>query len=187
MAENEVKKEKKSVSVNIWFIIFIVYLIFSLSYIFSLRTDLAKIEGESKKEIQTLQTSNYELTSKLYKVNHNLETIYELLAETKIDLSSVLASGDSEESVEISTGTYTGTTSQASGEETIEMSMSLTLAENNMATLVENDSTLEGTYTVSENTVVFSANDGSIEYSFEAVEEGSLKLVNDSLELTLTK
>ena len=78
MAENEAKKEKKSVSMNIWFVILLVYLIFSLAYIFSLRNDIAKLESESKKEIQTLQTSNYELTTILYTVNNNLETIYQL-------------------------------------------------------------------------------------------------------------
>lgn len=187
MAENEAKKEKKSISMNIWFIILLVYLIFSLSYIFSLRNDIAKLENESKKEIQTLQTSNYELTTKLYTVNNNLETIYELLSETKSELSSVLTPEDSNQSVEVSTGTYSATASQISGDDMVEVTMTLTLSEDNIATVVENEVSLEGTYVLADDTVVFKSNDGLVVYSFDALEDGSLKLVKDDLELTLTK
>ena len=157
MAENEAKKEKKGINMNIWFLVFLVYLIISLAYIFNLRSDLTNIEKAKQQEIQTLQTSNYELTSKLYKVKSDLDTIYSLLAETKIDLNSILSSGDKvQENVEISNGTYTGTAAFLSGDESVEVSMSLTLAEDNLATLVkDNDMVSEGSFLVSENAVVF--------------------------------
>ena len=190
MSESEVKKEKKNIKVNIWFLIFIVYLIFSLSYIFKLSStinQMAQVEHDTKLEMQDLQTSNYELTTKLYKVNNNLDTIYSLLSETKSELDSVLSSENEEPAViEVTMGTYTGATSVESGDENA-VSMSLTLAENNMATLVENEVTSEGTYVLTENVVVFKSNDGLVVYSFNANEDGSLKLVSDTVELILNK
>lgn len=189
MSESEVKKEKKHIKVNIWFLIFIIYLIFSLSYIFKLTStinQMAEVEHNTKLEMQDLQTSNYELTAKLYKVNNNLDTIYSLLSETKSELDSVLSAEEEPAVVEVTMGTYAGTSAFVSGDE-IATSMTLTLAENNMATLVENEATVEGTYVLAEDVVVFKSNDGLVVYSFKALENGSLKLVSDTIDLTLDK
>lgn len=190
MSESEIKKEKKHIKVNVWFLIFIVYLIFSLSYIFKLSstiTQMAKVEHDTKLEMQSLQTSNHELTAKLYKVNMNLDTIYSLLSETKSELDSVLSAEEEEPVVvEVTMGTYTGTAASVSGDDEL-VSMSLTLSENNMATLVENEATSEGTYVLAENVVIFKSNDGLVVYSFKALENGSLKLVSDNIDLTLDK
>lgn len=178
MAENEVKKEKASINMNIWFIIFIVYLVLSLVYIFSLN-----------KTIENQNNTIASLEETTEKANANSLNILKDFKEVFDKYDSILA-----EKVEVPSttpnGTYTGSAT-ISGDMGTTLSMTLTLSENNIASLSvvdsSGDSVYNGVYSITEDTVNFTSDDGLTNYSFVKLDENTLKLVNDTVELSLTK
>lgn len=180
MAENEVKNEKVKVHISIWFIIFLVYLIFSLAYIFNLNQ---QIEAKNI-EIASLTTkmeSNIELSnSRTNAIIVQLENIIkDLKASTTVEDDTPIVTP----SVEVSIGTYNASSDA--------MQVALTLSENNIAsfTIIDGsgDSIVNGTYSVTDGTVVFTSDDGVTTHTFTVNEDGSLKLVINDVELTLSK
>lgn len=184
MAEKETK-EKATINMNIWFILFLVYLIFSLAYGFSLINENKALKAEITNKdnaIADMENLNKYTTDELASI---IDEISNKLAEAKNLLDE--RNGKENNSITVSTGVYTGS-SIVSGDD-VSLSMTLSLLEANEATLTltneSGDSALTGTYSVVDNTVVFASNDGLTTYSFIINEDGSLKLVDG--ELTLSK
>lgn len=179
MAENEVNSEKKIMKVSIWFFICIIILIFSVAYILSLHSKIASLELQVKNAEAALVTANSSKTELIESLKKDLENVINTYLTEK-------QPNEEQNPIEVTTGTYT---SVVSGEEAT-LSMTLTLSENNMATLVLNnesgDSTFNGTYSITDNTVTFTSEDGLTTYSFTAVESG-LKLIDNDVDLTLSK
>lgn len=181
MAEKEVKKEKASFGMNIWFIIFIVYLVLSLVYILNQTQTIATLNDN----LLILQTK---YDNEIIKSNQRSENIID-------DLSKIIEKYRAPEvKEEVNTpstpvGTYTGSSVVAEGE--VALTMSLVLAENNVATLTltneSGDSLLNGTYNVVDATVNFTSEDGLTAYAFTIVDDSTLKLVDPATELTLVK
>ena len=184
MAEKETK-EKATINMNIWFILFLVYLIFSLAYGFSLINENKALKAEiANKDITIADMENM----KQYTADELAAIIDDIsgkLAEAKNLLTE--KTGNENNSSTVSTGVYTGS-SMVSGDD-VSSSITLTLLEANEATIAltneSGDSNFTGTYSVVDNTVVFTSNDGTTTYSFIINEDGSLKLVDS--ELTLSK
>lgn len=179
MAENEVNSEKKTMKISIWFILFLIFVIVSVAYILSLHSKIDLLELQVKNAEAALVTANSSSSELKDALRKELDRV----------IDTYLAERPQEEKpnpIEVTVGTYT---SVVSGEEAA-LSMTLTLSENNMATLVLNnqsgDSTFNGTYSITDNTVAFTSEDGLTTYSFTAVENG-LKLVDNDVDLTLSK
>ena len=186
MAEKETK-EKATITMNIWFILFLIYLIISLAYGYSLINEnkALKVEIANKEQtITDIENLNQYTTDELSAI---INDISGKLAEAKNLLEERKNQENLNNAVEISTGVYTGS-SAVSGDE-VATSMTLTLSEDNIASLAltneSGDSIVNGTYSIAENTVVFTSDDGLTTYSFTANEDGTLKLVDS--ELTLSK
>lgn len=173
MAENENKTEKKVVEVHFGFILFLVYLIFSVAYIFSLHAQIDTLKEQVATAEQAVQDTLTNQSSLRDSLRAELEKIIDVYLTEKQENNSV----------EVSVGTYSAAV--ASGDEA--PAMVLALAEDNVATLtfanVSGDSSLSGTYAVNENVLVFTSQDGLTTYSFAVAEDGSLSY--DGTVLTL--
>lgn len=178
MAENEVKKAKLNIS--IWFILFIIYLIVSLAFILkqntiieTLNAEVARITSESEKNLALSNTQTDIIIGKLDAIVREYKASKEQEEEPPVNTPSI----------DVSMGIYNGSSDA--------MQMALTLSENNVASLTitneSGDSIINGTYSVAEGNVVFTSDDGMTTYNFTAVEDGSLKLVIDGVELTLLR
>ena len=181
MAENETKKEKATISMNIWFVLFIIYLIISLAFCFSLIQENKGLKAELAAKDTTIADIQYASQSDLNKLLKTIDNVSNMLAEAKQEL---LGTNEvTTNPVEISTGVYAGSSDT--------VSMTLTLSENNVATLSvvneSGDSTFNGTYSVAEDLVAFTSEDGLSTYSFTALENGTLRTVYNNVELTLSK
>ena len=174
MAENEVKKEKTIIPVNLWFIVFIIYLIFSVAFMYNQNQTILKLEHDA--EVATENTQNI------------IKDLKEVLGKYDIPEQK-----QEEPQVELPTtpnGVYAGTATM-SGDMLVNLSMTLTLAENNIATLSvvdgSGDSIYNGVYSIAEDTVNFTSDDGLTKYSFIKLDDNTLKLASDTYELTLVK
>lgn len=178
MAENEVNTEKKTLKISIWFILFLIVVIFSSAYILKLNDKVASLESKVKDAEYALAMANSNKTELIVSLKNDLENV--------IDSYLVEKQQEEKNNIEVTMGTYS---SIVDGEEK-SLDMILTLSENNIATLElkqdSGNSTLNGTYTVVDGTVVFASEDGLTTYSFTAVENG-LKLINNDVDLTLSK
>lgn len=177
MAENEVKNEKQKISISFWFFVFLIYLIISLLFIMKQNNELEFVTAErdslSAQLNSVIENSNTRSETLINSFKEDLQLLIDKYAQ-----EDTTTSGD-EISVEVTTGTYTGSDDVTS--------MTLTLSEDNIASLTtaSGDAAVEGTYSVSENTVVFTSNDGATTHSFTVVDANTLKLVDS--ELTLSK
>ena len=183
MAENEVKKEKAKVNISIWFILFIVYLIVSLAFIMKQNTTIKAKDDEianlNSKLTSNVILSNADSNAMIIQLENMIKMLRDAQpnsVEQENNLPIVTPS------LEVSTGVYYGSTDDKSA--------LLTLSENNVASLTittaeSGDTVVNGTYSVAETTVVLTSDDGMTTYNFTAVEDGSLKLVVNGVELTL--
>ena len=174
MAENEVKKEKTLIPINLWFIVFIIYLIFSVAFMYNQNQTILKLEHDA--EVDTTNTQN--IIKDLKEVLGKYDVPEQKQEEPKVELPST------------PNGVYTGIAT-ISGDMQGNLSMTLTLSENNIASLSvvdgSGDSIYNGVYSVAEDTVKFTSDDGLTIYSFVKLDENTLKLVSDTVELTLSK
>lgn len=184
MAENNAKTERPSVTLNIWFVIFLVYLIFSLAYIFSLvsSNEAYKAELANKNtEISNMQTSTQDKISNL---SNTLAELSDKLALARNEVDELLGNGET--NTTIATGIYSGS-SNLSGDE--QVAMTLTLAEEGVASLIivnaSGDTDLNGTYTYAENVLVFTSEDAAVTYTFTVIENGALELADGTIVLSL--
>lgn len=182
MAENEVKKEKANVKISIWFILFIVYLIFSLAFIMKQNATIEALNTELA-GLKTKMESSIEISnSRTNAIIIQLENIIKDLKESAIVEDVEIPAPIVTPSLEVSTGVYAGAVDTTNA--------ALTLAENNVASLTittaeSGDTVVNGTYSVAETTVVLTSDDGMTTYNFTAVEDGSLRFVINGIELTL--
>ncbi|MBO5142381.1 MAG: hypothetical protein J6C46_05205 [Clostridia bacterium] len=183
MAENEVKKEKATLKISIWFLLFLIYLIFSLAFGASLINENKSLKAELTNKDNTIIDIQNTNQNDINKLLSTIDSVSNMLADAK---NEILAKEEQNKTVEVSTGVYTGSSAE-SGENAV--SMTLTLAENNIATLsvVNNagESLYNGTYSLADSLVNFTSDDGLTAYSFTAVEDGSL--VNNEMQVTLNK
>lgn len=181
MAENETKKEKATINMNLWFVIFLVYLIISLAFCFSLIQENKSLKAEIAAKDTAIADMQYSSQSDLNRLIKTIDNVSNMLAEAKQELLGT--SEVTTNPVEVSTGIYSGSSDT--------LSMTLTLSENNVATLSvvneSGDSTYNGTYSVAEGLVAFTSEDGLSTYSFTAFEDGTLRTVYNNVELALSK
>ena len=183
MAENEAKvetkKEKTTINLNIWFIIFVVYLIFSLAYCFSLiqeNKSLSEALVKKDYEISDMQYSNQVNNDRLIS---SIDSVIATLKEARQELKGVA----DDETTNVSIGTYTGSSD--------ELNVNLTLSENNIASLsiVNNagTSSYNGTYALDNGSIVFTAEDGLTTYSFVVNSDQTLNFVYNDVDVFLSK
>lgn len=182
MAENEVKKEKAKVEINIWFILFIVYLVLSLVYIYKQHQEIIHLNTELTNAVNQSKNMHNDLMNDLKSIV-NKYSDYLQVGNPSEDQNDVVVTPT------VSNGTYTGTA--LTSENGVNLSMVLTLSDNSVATLSLTNESGEvmhnGVYAVSENTVSFNSDDSTVAYSFVIVDENNLKLVDDTTDLTLSK
>lgn len=179
MAENEVKKERAKVNISIWFLIFIVYLIFSLAYIFNQNSTIENLKMEvatlNSKIESTVNLSNAQSNAIIIQLENVIKELRDATIVKEDETPVVLPS------TEVSVGTYNGSTE--------DMQMTLTLSENNVASVSTNQSgdmlDVNGTYMVAVDSVIFTSDDAMTHYTFTVNADGSLNLVGS--ELTLSK
>lgn len=184
MAEKEVKKEKASFNINIWFVLFIVYLIFSVAFILNQNQSIETLNAQ-------IGTLNYQIENNVKQSNARTNVIISKLESIVNEYKNSLVEEENntpvvpevpEVTVSVA-GTYAGSAEN--------MQMTLTLAENNVASLTvtneSNTSSFDGTYSLANDTVIFTSNDATATYSFTSLEDGNLKLVDSNVELTLSK
>ena len=177
MAEKE-KKEKTSFNMNIWFIIFVVYLGLSIVYFINQNQTITDLNTQ-------VASLNTQLDEAIQNSNQRSESILK-------DLEALVEKYNDSKEVTLPTpvGTYTGS-AVVSGDEVLALSMTLTLSENNVATVsVTNEagnSLINGTYNVVSDSVTFTSEDGLTNYTFTVVNENTLVLVDNGSELTLVK
>ena len=178
MAENEVKKEKTTVKMSIWFILFLVYLVASLAIIFNQNQKIADLNLEVATLESKMEVALAESNERSAIIIRELEAIVKKYGKEPVtpEVPEVVIP-------EVTVGTYTGAAP--------ELQMTLTLSEGNLANLVvvneSGDTTVSGTYSLVESNLSFTSDDGLTTYSFTALENGSLKLVDGNVELTLSK
>lgn len=186
MAEKEVKevkKENEAFKINIWFILFLIYLILSATYIIKQNQKIEALNAN-------VSNLNYQLENSINLSNTNTTATIVKLENLIKDLKATLPEEENNAPVvndpvviDPLVGVYTGSAET--------MQMVLSLVENNVASLKVTDesgeSAFNGTYSSLESAVTFVSEDGLTTYSFTSLEDGSLKLVNDNVELTLSK
>jgi len=180
MAENEVKKEKATVKMSIWFILFLVAIIAAIAVIFNQNQQIATLTMEKANLESKMNVALAESNERSAIIIRELEAIVKKYGQKP---SEEVPNVPEVVIPEVSVGTYTGATA--------ELQMTLTLAENNLATLAvvneSGDTTVSGTYSLVDTYLSFTSDDGLTTYSFVALENGSLSLVDGNVELTLSK
>ena len=136
----------------------------------ALNTELAGLKTNMESSIEISNARTNAIIVQLENIIKDLKASTEVEDKTPVTPS-----------IEVSMGTYNGSAD--------EMQMALTLSENNVASLTitneSGDSLVNGTYSIADNTVVFTSDDGLTTYNFTANEDGSLRLVINGVELTL--
>lgn len=181
MAEKETK-EKASLSMNIWFIILVVY--FGISFLFFMNQN--KTIATLNEQVANLQTQLNDAVTDSNTRSENLIKDLEKVIENY--RNSTLENNTTK--TPVLNGTYTGT-AVVTEDKMPSLSMTLTLSDNKVASVTRSDlsgdTLVNGTYNVVDNSVNFTSEDGLTTYTFTVVNDSTLKLVDATLDLTLVK
>ncbi len=170
--KEEVKTEKKEVKISIWFIILLIVIILLGTWTFKMVSDVNDMKQQlinQKTEYEAqLQEARNHTDSTISTYNKNLDKVLKALQSALNEDGSTLLKVSSLE------GTYPFMVDEQTAE--------LTIAADNVASLKvkENDTenVYEGTYTLTENSIVFTSNDGAKTYTFNLRANVALELVN---------